>query len=52
MELPGSLRLSNMVGSEGGGVLVPGNLHGKLVGNKRGAQEGGRRWSWVRVRQD
>lgn len=43
MELPGSLWLSNMVGSEGRGVLAPGNLHGKLVGSERGAQEGGRR---------
>lgn len=43
MELLGSLWLSNMVGSKGRGVLVPGNLHGKLVGGERGAQEGGRR---------
>ena len=47
MELPGSLWLSHMVGREGGGVLVPGNLHGKLVGGERGAQEGGRRLEQV-----
>lgn len=42
----GSLSGFHVVGGRAGGVLVPGNLHGKLVGGER-AQEGGRRLEQV-----